>query len=142
MNESETNELEMLRRRVKELELDAEQPTTRGHKRVIQIIAGKKIYFCRTSEEEMIFSENNPGVETETFHIELLNSTAEKYLNESLDYDASDSQVWYNLAGIYVKRNNYEKALDLVNKALSLKPNYPEAVNLQRQLQSTQKTIK
>lgn len=82
MNESETNELEMLRRRVKELELDAEQPTTRGHKRVIQIIAGKKIYFCRTSEEEMVFSENNPGVETETFHIELLNSTAEKYLND------------------------------------------------------------
>ena len=82
MSESETNELEILRRRVKELELDAEQPTTRGHKRVIQIIAGKKIYFCKTSEEELIFSENNPGVETETFHIELLNSTAERYLND------------------------------------------------------------
>ncbi len=68
--------------------------------------------------------------------------SAEKYLNESLDYDANDSQVWYNLAGIYVKRNNYEKALDLVNKALSLKPDYSEAVNLQRQLRSTPKTIK
>lgn len=82
MNESETNELEMLRRRVRELELDAEEPTTRGHKRVIQIITGNKIYFCRTSEEEQIFSENNPGVKTETFHIELLNSTADKYLND------------------------------------------------------------
>jgi hypothetical protein len=82
MNKSEMNELEMLKRRVKELELDAEQPTTRGHKRVIQIIAGKEIYFCRTPEEQMIFSENNPGVETETFNIELLNSTAEKYLND------------------------------------------------------------
>lgn len=82
MKESETNELEMLRKRVRELELDAEEPTTRGHKKVTQIIVGKKIYFCRTSEEEQIFSEKHPGVETETFHIELLNSTADKYLND------------------------------------------------------------
>ena len=61
--------------------------------------------------------------------------SAEKYLNESLNYDTKDAQVWYNLAGIYVKRNNYKKALDLVKKALSLKPNYPEAVKLQSQLQ-------
>ncbi len=63
-------------------------------------------------------------------------SPAEKYLNESLKYDANDSQIWYNLAGIYVKRHNYKKALELVNKALTLESNYPEAVNLQRQLQS------
>jgi tetratricopeptide (TPR) repeat protein len=62
--------------------------------------------------------------------------SAEKYLNESLKYDAKDSQVWYNLAGIYVKKNEYDKALELVNKALSLKSNYPEAVNLQSQLQN------
>jgi len=66
--------------------------------------------------------------------------SAEKYLNESLDYDASDSQVWYNLAGIYVKKNNHKKALELVNKALSLNPNYPEAVNLQRQLRNRVQT--
>ncbi|MDZ7625187.1 MAG: hypothetical protein U5J96_12190 [Ignavibacteriaceae bacterium] len=32
-----------------------------------------------------------------------------------------------NMAGIYVKRNDYKKALELVNKALLIKPNYPEA---------------
>lgn len=68
--------------------------------------------------------------------------SAEKYLNESLDHDRNDSQVWYNLAGIYVKREDYKKALELVNKALSLKPNYPEAVNLQKQLQSRVQTKK
>lgn len=62
--------------------------------------------------------------------------SAEKYLNESLDFNNNDAQVWYNLAGIYVKRNNYEKALELINKALSLKPNYSEAVNLHSQLQN------
>jgi tetratricopeptide (TPR) repeat protein len=68
--------------------------------------------------------------------------SAEKYLNESLDFDRNDPQVWYNLAGIYVKRNDYQKALELVNKALSFKSNYPEAVNLQRQLQSRVQTTK
>jgi tetratricopeptide (TPR) repeat protein len=62
--------------------------------------------------------------------------SAEKYLNESLDHDKSDSQVWYNLAGIYVKREDYKKALELVGTALSLKPDYPEALKLQKQLNS------
>ncbi len=66
--------------------------------------------------------------------------SAERYLNESLKYDSNDSQVWYNLAGVYVKRNDYKKALELVNKALSLKSNYPEAVKLQRQLQNAVQT--
>lgn len=68
--------------------------------------------------------------------------SAENYLNESLEFEAKDAQVWYNLAGIYVKRNDYKKALELVDKALLLKSNYPEAVNLQRQLQSKVQTIK
>lgn len=64
---------------------------------------------------------------------------AEKYLNESLLYDSKDSQVWYNLAGIYVKKNNYETALEKVNRALAISPNYREAVSLQRQLQNALK---
>jgi tetratricopeptide (TPR) repeat protein len=71
--------------------------------------------------------------------IELYNDNLEKseeYLNESLGYNANDAQVWYNLAGIYVKRNDYKKALELVNKSLTLRSNYPEAINLQNQLQN------
>jgi hypothetical protein len=51
-------------------------------------------------------------------------------------YDSKDPQVWYNLAGVYVIRNEYKLALENVNKAISLKPIYPEAVDLQRRLQS------
>jgi predicted Zn-dependent protease len=65
--------------------------------------------------------------------------SAEKYLNESLNHDRNDAQVWYNLAGIYVKRNDYKKALELVGTALSLKPNYPDALNLQKQLKAVVK---
>jgi tetratricopeptide (TPR) repeat protein len=63
--------------------------------------------------------------------------SAEKYLNESLMIDTKDSQVWYNLAGVYVKKNNYKKALEMVNNALMLNPNYPEAIGLKKQLQSS-----
>jgi len=67
---------------------------------------------------------------------------AEKYLNESLRYDTKDSQVWYNLAGVHVKKNNYKKAIEMVNNALMINPNYIEAIDLKRQLQSAEKTSK
>ncbi|MCZ6702039.1 MAG: GDSL-type esterase/lipase family protein [Ignavibacteria bacterium] len=68
--------------------------------------------------------------------------SAEKYLNESLAYDTKDSQVWYNLAGVHVKKNNYKKAIEMVSNALMLNPNYIEAINLKKQLQSAVQTIK
>jgi tetratricopeptide (TPR) repeat protein len=62
---------------------------------------------------------------------------AEDFLKQSLSLDKNDSQVWYNLAGVYVNKNNYIKALEMVNKAISLQSNYPEALALQRQLHQT-----
>ena len=47
-----------------------------------QIVKAGKTYFCETKEQELIFKENNPGVETESFNIELLKSTADKYLSD------------------------------------------------------------
>ena len=60
-----------------------------GSKWVI-IENGRKPYFCQTKEQELIFMENNPGVRTEdsnsgvrteSFSIQLLKSTAIKYMN-------------------------------------------------------------
>ena len=61
-----------------------------GSKMVI-IENGRKPYFCQTKEQELIFKENNPGVRTEDFNsgvrtesfsIQLLKSTAIKYLDD------------------------------------------------------------
>lgn len=65
--------------------------------------------------------------------------SAEKYFKESLEFEDNDAQLWYNLAGVYVRRKNYKAALERVNKALALNPGYAEAINLQRQLQSAVK---
>jgi Tfp pilus assembly protein PilF len=65
--------------------------------------------------------------------------TAEDFLKQSLSLDKNDSQVWYNLAGVYVNKHNYIKALEMVNKAISMQSNYPEAFALQRQLQQAMK---
>jgi tetratricopeptide (TPR) repeat protein len=64
---------------------------------------------------------------------------AEKYLNQSLKYDANDSQVWYNLAGVYVNESNYRTALEMLNKAIAIQPNYPEAQSLQIRLREALK---
>lgn len=61
-----------------------------GSKWVI-IENGRPPYFCQTKEKELVFLENNPGtrtedfnsgVRTESFSIQLLKSTAIKYLND------------------------------------------------------------
>jgi tetratricopeptide (TPR) repeat protein len=64
---------------------------------------------------------------------------AEKYLKESLNFDNNDAQVWYNLAGVYVMKKDYKLALETVNKALSISPDYPEAISLRQQLQNAVK---
>lgn len=64
---------------------------------------------------------------------------ADKYLNESLQFDRKDAQVWYNLAGVSIQENDYRKALKMVNEALSLQPQYPDAVALRKKLQEAAK---
>ena len=65
--------------------------------------------------------------------------SARVYLNKSLTLDKTDPQVWYNLSGVYVNKKDYKKALEMISKALELKPNYPEALGLQQQLKNALK---
>jgi len=64
---------------------------------------------------------------------------AEKFLDQSLQLDGTDAQAWYNLAGVYVNKNDYPKALQTVDKAIALQPHYAEALSLRRQLQQAVK---
>ncbi len=59
---------------------------------------------------------------------------AKAYLIESLKFNNNDAQVYYNLSGCYVAEGKYESALENVNKALKINPNYTEAKQLQMQL--------
>jgi len=47
-----------------------------------EIIERGRTYFCSTPQEQHIFTENNPGVETESFTVELPVISADKYLND------------------------------------------------------------
>lgn len=62
-------------------------------------------------------------------------SDAIQYLEESLKYDSSDPQVLYNLSGAYSYNKEFNKALDAINKCLTLAPSFPKAINLKNQLQ-------
>ena len=49
---------------------------------ILYVENGRPPYFCQTKEQEVIFKENNPDARIETFGIQLLKSTAIKYLND------------------------------------------------------------
>jgi hypothetical protein len=51
-------------------------------KKVIQINAGDKKYFCATEQERQAFSQNNPNTKTESFEVELSIPVADEYLND------------------------------------------------------------
>ncbi len=53
----------------------------RDVKKVIQINAKGRKYFCETDLEQHLFTENNPGVVTESYNIELPTDIADRYLS-------------------------------------------------------------
>jgi len=59
---------------------------------------------------------------------------AVKFLSESVSFDNTDAQVFYNLAGAYVQLKDYEKAIQSIDECLKLKPDFPNAQVLKTQL--------
>ena len=57
-----------------------------------------------------------------------------KYFLESIRYDNTDAQVFYNLAGAYTQQEEYSSALESIEKCISLNPEYPNAQSLKKQL--------
>ncbi|NWG29046.1 MAG: hypothetical protein HXY48_11005 [Ignavibacteriaceae bacterium] len=69
--------------------------------------------------------------------IDLLNNKTDSaigYLSKSINYNSSDAQVYYNLAGAYSIKKDYSTALQMINRCLQLEPNYSMAKELQQQL--------
>ncbi len=62
-------------------------------------------------------------------------SDAIQYLEESLKFDGSDAQAWYNISGAYSYNKEYSKALDAINRCLELNPSFSKAAHLKNQLQ-------
>ncbi|RJQ58566.1 MAG: hypothetical protein C4517_14940 [Stygiobacter sp.] len=61
-------------------------------------------------------------------------ASAVKYLEESVNYDASDIQTLYNLAGAYALDKQYNKGFQTIEKVLQKDSNYPGARELEIQL--------
>ncbi len=59
-----------------------------------------------------------------------------KYLTEANKSDPKDPTVLYNLSLAYSKKKDFKTALEIINKCLMVKPNYPEASNLKQQILS------
>ncbi len=58
-----------------------------------------------------------------------------RYLSESIKYDDSDAQSFFNLAGAYIHKKEFSKALQSIEKCLRIKPDFPNAERLRSQIQ-------
>ncbi len=106
---------------------------------LLQIKDYDKAYYYLTRRNEIgqsAFSDKWLGI------IDLYKNripSAKEYLNESLKYNDRDAQVWYNLTGVYIDEKDYQKALQTIEKTISLQPNFPGALALREQLQKAVK---
>jgi tetratricopeptide (TPR) repeat protein len=57
-----------------------------------------------------------------------------KYLSVSIEYDKTDAQTFYNLAGAYIQKEEFKTALESIEKCLSINPDFPNAQSLKVQL--------
>ena len=57
-----------------------------------------------------------------------------KYLTEAYSSNPNDPTVLYNLSLAYSKKGNFNLALEIITKCLTVKPNYPEANNLKGEI--------
>ena len=57
-----------------------------------------------------------------------------KYLKQSIKEDDSDAQVFYNLTGAYIKKEEYEGALESIKICIKINPEFPNAESLKIQL--------
>jgi tetratricopeptide (TPR) repeat protein len=64
------------------------------------------------------------------------------YLSTSLSYSSSDAQVYYNLAGAYSIKKDYQTAIHMISRCLQIEPNYAMAKDLQQQLVNATRSIK
>ncbi len=84
-------------------------------------------------------NEINPGAYSTKWLgiIDLLNKKVDSAIGQllkSINYNSSDAQVYYNLAGAYSIKKDYQTALQMINNCLQIEPNYAMAKGLQQQL--------
>jgi tetratricopeptide (TPR) repeat protein len=77
--------------------------------------------------------------------IDLLNNKVDSAignLSKSINYNSADAQVYYNLAGAYSIKKDYQTALQMINRCLQIEPNYSRAKDLQQQLINVTRSIR
>ena len=57
-----------------------------------------------------------------------------RYLIESAKFDNSDAQVYYNLAGAFIQKEEFDNALESIEKCIKINPEFPNAKRLKSQL--------
>lgn len=57
-----------------------------------------------------------------------------KYLSLSVQFDSKDAQTFYNLAGAYIQKMDYQNALKAIENCILITPDFPNAQGIRTQL--------
>lgn len=57
-----------------------------------------------------------------------------KYLEQSIKFDNTDAQTFFNLSGAFIQKEEIKVALELLEKCIEINPEFPNAKNLKIQL--------
>ncbi len=96
------------------------------------------LYFAKISYKKRADAFNTKWIGIITLSKGNIDKSIE-FLETSVKFKADDPQVLYNLAGAYSQKEKYEKALQTINLAIQYSPNYPNALNLKKQLEGVVK---
>ncbi|NJD22522.1 MAG: hypothetical protein FIA82_07605 [Melioribacter sp.] len=58
------------------------------------------------------------------------------YLQKSLEFNSSDPQTFYNIAGAFALDGNYKNGLEYISQCLKIDPGFDGAINLKTELQN------
>ncbi|MCW8961057.1 MAG: hypothetical protein OQK29_05790 [Ignavibacteriaceae bacterium] len=59
-----------------------------------------------------------------------------KFLEASIKFNNKDAQIYFNITGAYAQKKEFIKALDAINRCISLNPDFPRAQIIRQQLLS------
>jgi len=60
--------------------------------------------------------------------------SAIKYLKQSIKFDNTDAQTFFNLSGAYIQKEDIKTALEFLEKCIEINPEFPNARSLKGQL--------
>jgi Tfp pilus assembly protein PilF len=120
------------------LVLGAGCASTGPHPRALHYVEGELVYSRpATSASYEAYLRARLALSVEPPHLDV----AQAEIELALKYDPRDPHLWTTQAEIAAKAGDEDRAMDAVQRALSLRPGYPPAEKMMAQLRGGERSV-